>query len=618
MPPQSAGTYPAHPYKPLFDVAVIPMEHIVAFHDLLEGGAQVVLCTKLKRPLWRRWNHHFPTLTHIVHHDGLIGHVPAQLGLIVFDVDHGTPTDIDDFCQMYPPLLRVPSNQPDREHLYYRCPSADRVKPWFFHGHGLQGEIRSHNSYAVLWGHAVVALRDALRDPDRTSGAPPLHLIGATPPPRTVDSHAPSPEHRDGPTASRGTSPNPELWHRLRHSAYRMRRGTDIVDWYRRVLDEAHRINESLGIPLSSSALEGMAQRTAEWTWINLPMAFDDIQGDYSRAIARKMGLASGAARRRGTPLEDDPTPWRTMGVTKYHYYKYIRFADERPDNPKPPPKPWLELGIKNSTFRGRLRRARDGEYPCADDGRPPWDYLGISEEVWLEYYAPKPQRKPDCHGFQTEPLIARGAAPGSSPDACYRTEPPARDGEDRSGADVRRRAPRNRPLEYAMADGVAQYLSMRERAHFADLRRLGLPKYGLQRPMPPFDYYNPYDPEHRKLYAIAKKRVASRNLKVARLIHAMEAQLGLAPPVPPWVAVKEKIVRTIPAWGGGITPHGQSATRARNLARSLVATQYPPAMYVEPMEDLWPDFSDGAVVRTVEDHLPYHGPSLTVVSRLR
>lgn len=152
-------TYPSYPDTPFFDVATRPLPHILAFRDLLEAGMQPVLCTRTKTPMWRGWPDYFPTLDDIVHHDHLVGHVPARLGLLVFDVDRGTKMDIDNFCERYPPLLRVPSLQPGRAHLYYRYSHAYRIRPDIFQGHGLKGDIRSHHSYAILWSNAVVELR---------------------------------------------------------------------------------------------------------------------------------------------------------------------------------------------------------------------------------------------------------------------------------------------------------------------------------------------------------------------------------------------------------------------------------------------------------------------------
>lgn len=370
-----------------------------------------------------------------------------------------------------------------------------------------------------------------------------------------------------------------------------MERGEDLADWHARVLSEAHLINDSLHPPLSSRALQGTAQRVADWIWRRFAYDYDQIQGKHVSSKAKRMGLASGVSRRRGTPLEHDREPWSTLGITHYLYYRYFRFADERPEDPKPPPRPWIELGITNAAFRQRVCRARAGTYPGANQGRPPWDYVQISGEIWRGHYAREPQSDGDCHAFQTEPLIAPGADPDPSLATCCDVEPAASDEEGRPGSDEQPRARGKRLVDYAIAAAIDEYLSMRDPAHFADLKRLGLPQYQLRRPMPPIDDYNPHDPAHRKLYAMARGGVERRNRRVAAIIHAEEARLGLAPSVPPWVAVQGQIGPEVDAWDGSLTPFRQLAYRARGLGRGLVAEQYPPAAHLERPADAWPRF---------------------------
>ena len=121
MQSQTVRIYPTDSQRPLFDIATMPLAHIVAYYELLRMGLQAVLCTQNKIPLWRGWPKHRPTLTNLVHHAALIGHVPAALLLVVFDVDYGSAEDVERFVRMFPPLLQVPSAQPGRWHLYYRC-----------------------------------------------------------------------------------------------------------------------------------------------------------------------------------------------------------------------------------------------------------------------------------------------------------------------------------------------------------------------------------------------------------------------------------------------------------------------------------------------------------------
>ena len=43
----------------------------------------------------------------------------------------------------------------------------------------------------------------------------------------------------------------------------------------------------------------------------------------------RARGIKSGAARRKGTPLEDDQTPWLSMGISRAWWYRRYRHAQE-------------------------------------------------------------------------------------------------------------------------------------------------------------------------------------------------------------------------------------------------------------------------------------------------
>lgn len=153
----------------------MPADHVQAYHDLIQHGLQPVLCTAEKSPIWERWNSKNPSVDHVVHHDSLVGHIPCASSLVVFDVDGGTDEDIEAFCIRYPSLLRAPSAQPGRCHVYYL--SDTRVRSGKFAGHGVSGDVRGVDGYVILWGDAVVRLRDALRNGDGPPAVPPLHLI---------------------------------------------------------------------------------------------------------------------------------------------------------------------------------------------------------------------------------------------------------------------------------------------------------------------------------------------------------------------------------------------------------------------------------------------------------
>lgn len=133
---------------PIFSVGPLSPHEVRAFHDLIDHGIQIVICTKSKPPLWPSWNLRYPALPHIVHHDALIGHVPGALQLVVFDIDAGSPDDVERFCAAYPPLLKVPSLQSGHHHVYYR--TDELVGNARFRWQGIAGDIRCLNAVPPL------------------------------------------------------------------------------------------------------------------------------------------------------------------------------------------------------------------------------------------------------------------------------------------------------------------------------------------------------------------------------------------------------------------------------------------------------------------------------------
>ena len=361
----------------------MPADHVQAYHDLIREGLHAVLCTHDKSPIWEGWNSKIPTFDQVIHHDSLIGHIPSAIRSVVFDVDGGSDEAIEAWCRRYPPLVRMPSAQPVRCHLYYL--SGTKVRNGKFAGHGVSGDVRGEDGYVILWGDAAVRLRDALRNRDAPAAVPPLHLIipnqpvscdgsvtGAASDTRAVD------------TAPADSSPNPDLFDQLRHWAYRTPRGLDRTDWDRRVLDQAKRLNRAMSAPLPAKRVESVAASVAGWVWTNLRKEYRPGMPSGSSARARQGGSRAPSNRR----------PRRTT---------------------PPRPKPWLDQGIKPECFRQRLRRARAGTYWGAKKGVLPWEYLEITEELWRTYYALEPPDRTsddpsqNCHGFATEPLIAGG-----------------------------------------------------------------------------------------------------------------------------------------------------------------------------------------------------------------
>ena len=155
---------------------------------------------------------------------------------------------------------------------------------------------------------------------------------------------------------------------------------------------------------------------------------------------------------------------------------------------------------------------------------------------------------------------------------------------------DEPRRARRHGPLDKAVAAGLDEYLQIREAAHGADLHRLGLPRFGLRRPMAPVGQYDPYDPESQRRYAMAKGDVDKRNREVASLIWEKERVLGLAPSIPPWVAIRRYWAprRT---WRLCIPDPADDPTLRYDPRRDvIIAAHYGPAAHFITAEEEWPD----------------------------
>ena len=97
-----------------------PRYALSAVPELLERGAHFVLAarwgdlkddrTQSKKPVWEAWLQRRPDCSAVKGHmdrDGLLGIVPASLGMAVLDVDSGDATDL-----IVPPLVSLPIAAP--------------------------------------------------------------------------------------------------------------------------------------------------------------------------------------------------------------------------------------------------------------------------------------------------------------------------------------------------------------------------------------------------------------------------------------------------------------------------------------------------------------------------
>ena len=415
----TTSVYGHDPVPTVFDIVDVSAEQALAFRDLLADGLHPVLCTWGKRPIWPDWQHRRPSFDDIVHHDGPIGHIPGKLdpGLVVYDADDGTWEALHLFCRLYPPLLRVASRQPGRAHLYYKADG--QIKDGKFVGHGVSGDVRGATGFVVLWHDAVVRLRDVLRSSDGKPAPAPLHLIVDEQPGASAGAEPDRDISRGGrrsnPSAvSPEASPNPAIFNRVRYWAYETSEGTDRASWNQRVLEESHRQNAALGHPLPAREVEGMATRVAGWVWARWINEETSHQCRGKTSASRRDGRASGMARRRGTPLEHDRTPWVRLGCSRATYYRKYRHV-ESGQVPSQRPRPWISLGITAAAFRQRVRRVHARTYRGANQGVSPWESVGISEEEWLAHYGSSETVSPigvvdatdlDCHAFETKPVL--------------------------------------------------------------------------------------------------------------------------------------------------------------------------------------------------------------------
>ena len=167
-----------------------PRYALSAVSELLERGAHFVLAarwgdlkedrTQSKKPVWTAWLDRRPDFTAVKDHldrDGLLGIVPASLGMAVLDVDTGDATQL---IVDYPPWFLARSQRHGRVHIWYRDSQKGR-RGGDWRGHGCSGEIIASTGYVVLWNTALEELAEALRLGDFPGqGQVPFSAVAAT------------------------------------------------------------------------------------------------------------------------------------------------------------------------------------------------------------------------------------------------------------------------------------------------------------------------------------------------------------------------------------------------------------------------------------------------------
>ena len=150
-------------------IARLPRELVLSVTYLYEQGAHLLLVhnspdpDRHKRPLWRGWQlpELRPTLQQILEHlasGGLLGLLPASIGLLVVDIDEAAKDGLANWIDRYPPLGDIPSQKPGRTHLYYSSgiPYHNRNKLHLLR-YGISLEIRSRHGFVILWDPEAVA-----------------------------------------------------------------------------------------------------------------------------------------------------------------------------------------------------------------------------------------------------------------------------------------------------------------------------------------------------------------------------------------------------------------------------------------------------------------------------
>ena len=339
-------------------MAKLPRELVLSVVYLYEQGAHMPLIhnaaaddDRHKRPLWRGWQRPElrPTLQQNLLHlagGGLIGLLPASIGMVVADIDEYEKDGLADWITRYPPLGDVPSLQPGRTHLYYNSstPFHNRQQ-WKFMLYGISMEIRSRHGFVILWDPEAVAEIVAERSMARSTrgmtrlprgvlglrvsrypwpavaatlglGEPPPREPRPRTPPRTSRAPRIRTESIPFPSPASWILPNPpahlqevgegrrntEVFDAVRYAAYKLPRGQGgeamRIRWYELVLSQTEACNRTLPVPMRPARVVSTARSVARFTWANPYFGRTDDMGRRDPAVQRERGLASGRARR--------------------------------------------------------------------------------------------------------------------------------------------------------------------------------------------------------------------------------------------------------------------------------------------------------------------------------
>ena len=338
--------------SPVTDLtARIPRELVLAVTYLYEQGAHLLLVhnspdpDRHKRPLWRGWQlpELRPTLQQCLEHlahGGLLGLLPASIGLLVVDIDEAAKDGLANWIDRYPPLGDIPSQKPGRTHLYYSSgiPYHNRQQFQLRH-YGISLEIRSRHGFVILWDVSAAAeivaersmassTRGITRLPRTVLGLKvsrhPWEPVAAIQglqelPPRRIPARrrpryssfgetlpaAPAswalpdpPEHlqqvQDG-------NRNNQIFDAVRRPVYQLPRGKGgeamRIRWYALVEEYTEACNRLLPAPMRPARVQSTARSIARFTWSNPSFGRGDVMGWKDPARQREKARISARVR---------------------------------------------------------------------------------------------------------------------------------------------------------------------------------------------------------------------------------------------------------------------------------------------------------------------------------
>ena len=315
--------------------ARLPRELVLAVTYLYEQGAHLLLVhnspdpDRHKRPLWRAWQlpQNQPSLQQTLEHlasGGLLGMLPASIGLVVVDIDEAAKDGLADWIDRYPPLGDVPSQQPGRTHLYYHSSVPFHNRQQFrMRRYGISLEIRSRHGFVILWDPEAVAeivaersmaasTRGMTRLPRTVLGlkvsrhpwepVAAIQGIQELPPPRRTPArrrprNSGSFEETLPAAPASWTLPDPperllqvqdgnrnnEIFDAVRLPVYQLPRGQGgeamRIRWYALVEEYTEACNRLLPAPMRPARVQSTARSIARFTWTNPSFGRGDVMG---------------------------------------------------------------------------------------------------------------------------------------------------------------------------------------------------------------------------------------------------------------------------------------------------------------------------------------------------